>query len=79
MDELEESDRINEGTNTEDTDHTDQINQYDIHLESSSPLSTEAPIDDIIPEIGHKPSDEQETEIGNRVVRSLERTCMMYL
>ena len=79
MDELEELDRINEGTKTEDTDHTHQTNQYNIHLESSSRLSTEtpivdvhrecalpfkalAPIDDSIPEIGHEPSDEEQTE-----------------
>ena len=79
MDELEELDRIKEGTNTEDNDHTDQINQYDIHLESSSHLSTEtpivdvhrecplpfktrAPVDGIIPEVGHEPSDEEQTE-----------------
>jgi len=35
MDNLEELDQINEGTNTKDTDHSDQTNQYDIHLESS--------------------------------------------
>ena len=79
MDELEELDRIYENTNTEDTYHTDQTNQNDIHLESPSRLSTEtslvddhrecalsvkahAPIDDIIPDVGHKLSDEEQTE-----------------
>ena len=47
MDELEELDRMNEGTNTEDTDHTDQTYQYDIHLESSSRLSNKTPIVDV--------------------------------
>ena len=75
MEDLVEFDEINEGTNIQDTDHTDRTNQY----ESSSPLSTEtpivdvhqecvlpfkalAPIDDSIPEIGHEPSDEEQTE-----------------
>ena len=46
MDELEELDRINDCTNTDDI-HTDQTNQYDIHLECSLHLSTETPIVDI--------------------------------
>ena len=79
IDELDELDRINEGTNTDDIDHTDQNHQYDIHIESSSRLNTEnpivdvhrecalpfkaiAPIDDIIHEVGHEPSDEEQTE-----------------
>ena len=47
MDELEELDRIKEGRNTEDSDHTDQTNQYDIHLESFSRLGNETPIVDV--------------------------------
>ena len=79
IDELEELDRINEGTITEDTDHTDQTNHYDIHIQSSSRLSTETPIvdiheecalllkaldpiDGIIPEVGHEPTDEEQSE-----------------
>ena len=74
------ADHIEEGRNTEDNDHTDQTNEYDIYPESSSRLSTEtfiigddhreceltfkvlAPIDGIIPEVGHEPSDEEQTE-----------------
>jgi hypothetical protein len=47
MGELEELDRINEGMNTKNIDHIDQTNQYDIHFESSSHLSTETLIFDV--------------------------------
>jgi hypothetical protein len=40
MEELEEMDPINEGSNTDDT-HTDQTNQYDIYIECRLRLSTE--------------------------------------
>ena len=56
MEDQEEIDKINEGTNIQDTDHTDQTN------ESSSPFKAFSPIDDSIPEIGHEPSHKEQTK-----------------
>ena len=73
MEDLEELDEINESTNIQDTDHTDQTNEsssrlstetpiVDVHRECALPFKALAPIDDSIPDIGHEPSDKEQTE-----------------
>ena len=56
-------DEINEGKNIQDTDHTDQTNESSSRLrECALPFKALAPIDDSISEIGHEPSDKEQTE-----------------
>jgi hypothetical protein len=73
MEDLIVLDEINEGKNIQDTDHTDQTNEsssrlstetpiVDVHRECALPFKALAPIDDSIPEIGHEPSDKEQTE-----------------
>ena len=73
MEDLEELDEINESTNIQDTDHTNETNEFssrlstetpivDVHRECALPFKALAPIDDSIPDIGHEPSDKEQTE-----------------